>query len=120
MPAAAVKFGPCGYRFTDYPREGAIWRLPDDERIQRGPTLVILPSGRQVKVPNMLKSSVVAPSMVHEQEHGDDMLQMLKALMQGKKLPADRPNRQMINFDRRPNFFTRQADMGGGSEPAHF
>ena len=117
--AYEISEGPCAYRYTDRPRKGAIWRLPDDDRIRRGPTLVILPSGRQIRVPNFLKNQVVAPSMTHEKQYGDEMTELLKSLVKGERLPGDHPNRQMINFDRRPNFFTRQADMGDGSI-AHF
>jgi len=113
------KPGPCAYRFTNYDRKGAIWRLPDDERLQRGYTYTILPDGRMVKVPASLKQKVHAPSQVHEQKHGSEMVELLKSLMEGRKLPGGEENRQLINFDRRPNFFTRQADLGNG-DVAHF
>jgi hypothetical protein len=110
--------GPCGYRFTNYDRKGAIWRLPDDRRLVRGYTYTILPDGRNVRVPTAQKQSVSAPSEAHDQKHGSEVMEMLQALMKGQKLPNDQ-NRQMMNFDRRPNFFTRQADLGDGDH-AHY
>ena len=125
MVAAALgrgqtyKPGPCAHRFTNYDRKGAIWRLPDDERLVRGYTYSVLPDGRMVKVPAALKQHAGAPSEIHDQKAGSEMVELLRALMEGKKLPGDSENRQMINFDRRPNFFTRQADLGDGNV-AHF
>ena len=51
MPANVFEGGPCAYRFSDYLRLGSIYTLPDDLRLQRGPTLVILPEGREIEVP---------------------------------------------------------------------
>ena len=93
--------------------------LPDDLRLQRGPTYGILPDGQMVKVPNSVKKQVYAPANGHDQKYGSEMMELLNALLEGRKLPSAEENRGMVNFDRRPNFFTRQADIGGG-DAAHF
>ena len=93
--------------------------MPDDERLQRGPTYGILPDGKMVKVPNSVKHNTVAPSDMHEQKYGGEMMELLNSLMEGRKMPKAEDNRGMVNFDRRPNFFTRQADIGDG-HVAHF
>jgi hypothetical protein len=111
--------GPLGYRFTNQDRKGSILTRPDDERLQRGPTYGILPDGKMVKVPNAVKHNTVAPSDMHEQKYGGEMMELLKSLMEGRKMPKAEDNRGMVNFDRRPNFFTRQADIGDG-HVAHF
>jgi hypothetical protein len=113
------KPGSCGYRFTNYDRKGTILRLPDDRRLVRGHTYTILPNGRMVKVPAALKQKVSAPAEVHDQEEGAEIMDVLKALMEGRKLDPGNSGRTLQNFDRRPNFFTRQADLGGG-DMAHF
>ena len=113
------KPGPCGRRFTNYDRKGAIWRLPDDRRLVRGHTYTILPTGRMVKVPTALKQKVAAPAEVHDQQEGAEIMDVLRALMEGSKLDTGNSGRTLQNFDRRPNFFTRQADLGDGNV-AHF
>ena len=111
--------GPLGYRFTNQDRKGSILTMPDDERLQRGPTYGILPDGKMVKVPNAVKNHTVAPSDGHDQKYGGEMMELLKSLMEGRQMPRAEDNRGMVNFDRRPNFFTRQADIGDG-HVAHF
>ena len=111
--------GPLGYRFTNKERIGSILTLPDDLRLQRGPTYGILPDGQMVKVPNSVKKQVHAPANGHDQKYGSEMMEVLNALLEGRKPPSAEENRGMVNFDRRPNFFTRQADIGGG-DAAHF
>ena len=111
--------GPLGYRFTNQDRKGSILTRPDDERLQRGPTYGILPDGKMVKVPNAVKADIVSPADMHDQQYGKEMTELLKALMEGRQMPNAEDNRGMVNFDRRPNFFTRQADIGGG-HVAHF
>ena len=111
--------GPLGYRFTNMDRKGSILTLPDDERLVRGPTYGILPDGSMVKVPNAVKADIVSPADMHDQQYGNEMQEILKALMEGRQMPSAEDNRGMINFDRRPNFFTRQAHIGDG-HMAHF
>ncbi len=110
---------PCGRRFTNYDRKGSILTLPDYLRLVRGHTYTILPNGRMVKVPAALKQKVSAPAEVHDQEEGAEIMDVLRSLMEGRKLGGQNSGRTLQNFDRRPNFFTRQADLGGG-DMAHF
>ena len=39
MPAEALTGDPMSYRFYGYPRPGSIYRLPDNPRLVRGPTV---------------------------------------------------------------------------------
>ena len=108
-----AKAGPCAYRFWDYPRKGAIWRLPDDTSLVRGPTLVNLPHGKQIRVPANFKMSAASPAQVHDSQDQDSMMKQLANLLQGKAPPSAREQGARPNFDRRPNFFPRQAQLGG-------
>mgnify|MGYP003716314843 CR=1 FL=1 len=49
------------WRFFDTPLLGSWRHLPDDLSLQRGPTIVILPDGRRLRVPAMTKRIVQAP-----------------------------------------------------------
>ena len=72
------------WRFFDNPLKGH-WRyLPDDLSLQRGPTIVILPDGRRLRVPAMSKRSVHAPGNKHDADEGEDMLKSLQAMLAGK------------------------------------
>ena len=66
MPTDALYADPCAWRYSDYPRPGSIYRLPDLVRLVRGPTLVLLRSGKEIKVPAQLKSEVASPAEVHD------------------------------------------------------
>ena len=58
-----VKYGdPCAWRYCDHPRPGSIYTLPDVPELVRGPTLVLLPSGKEIRVPRM-ERNVVACEM---------------------------------------------------------
>ena len=95
------------WRFTDRPLKGH-WRyLPDDLSLQRGPTIVILPDGRRLRVPAMSKRSVHAPGNKHDGEDGDNMLKSLQALLSGKRDPRTQPGFQAQGRQRR------------GAAPAH-
>ena len=52
MPRNVFRGGPCAWRYSDYLRTGSIYTLPDDHRLQRGPTIVRLPSGRELRASN--------------------------------------------------------------------
>jgi len=62
--------------------------MPDDLSLQRGPTIVLLPDGRRIRVPAMSKRNVQAPGDHHSAKDGADVLARLQALLQGKKQPA--------------------------------
>ena len=76
------------WRFFDTPLVGSWRHLPDDLSLQRGPTIVILPDGRRIRVPAMTKRLVQAPGDAHDAKDGDDIVQALQAMLQGKKAPA--------------------------------
>ena len=73
------------WRFFDNPLVGSWRHLPDDLSLQRGPTIVILPDGRRIRVPAMSKRNVQAPGDHHSAKDGEDILKSLQALLQGKK-----------------------------------
>ena len=76
------------WRFFDTPLVGNWRHLPDDLSLQRGPTIVILPDGRRLRVPAMTKRVVQAPGDEHAAKEGGDIVQALQAMLQGKKAPA--------------------------------
>ena len=76
------------WRFFDTPLVGSWRHLPDDLSLQRGPTIVILPDGRRLRVPAMTKRIVQAPGNEHDAKEGDDIDKTLQAMLQGKKAPA--------------------------------
>ena len=84
MPANVFQGGPCAYRYTDYPMPGSIYRLPDDMRLQRGPTLVRLPGGREVRVPANERRSVSTMTQQHDMNSAQSRMQMMMALLRGK------------------------------------
>jgi len=91
MPANVFQGGPCAYRYTDYPRPGSIYTLPDDMRLQRGPTLVRLPGGREVRVPATERRSVATQSQQHDMNSAQARMQMMMALMRGKPSYPEAP-----------------------------
>ena len=91
MPANVFEGGPCAYRFSDYLRLGSIYTLPDDLRLQRGPTLVILPEGREVEVPATQKRNVAAQSEHHDMRGAQAKMMQLLAMISGKKRAPDPP-----------------------------
>ena len=76
---------PMSWRFYDYPRPGSIYRLPDIPSLVRGPTLVRLPSGRDIQVPAQFKQEVVVPGHVHENAAGKGSMQELLNMLTGKR-----------------------------------
>ena len=76
--------GPCAWRYTDYLRTGSIYTLPDDHRLQRGPTIVRLPSGREIRVPATHPRNVQSQGQVHDTKSAQAQMQQLLALLSGK------------------------------------
>lgn len=64
---------------------GTIFRLPDDQALQRGVTFTILPDGRSLRVPAMNRITVRASSQKHEEDGDHDMMQALQDILMGKK-----------------------------------
>ena len=52
MPADAMYADPCAHRYFNYPRPGSIYTLPDIPSLVRGPTVVLLPSGKEMEEVN--------------------------------------------------------------------
>ena len=84
MPRNVFQGGPCAWRYMDYPRVGSIYRLPDDHRLQRGPTLVRLPGGGEMKVAASHPRNVQSNGQVHDTKSAQLQMQQLLALLSGK------------------------------------
>ena len=76
---------PQAYRYYDHPRPGSIFRLQDIPQLVRGPTLVMLPSGKEIKVPRMARNDVKAPAEIHQSLQGQGKLEGLMKLLAGKQ-----------------------------------
>ena len=88
MPADAIsRYGPCAYRFIDYPRPGSIYTMPDIPSLVRGPTIVRLDNGHDMIVPANFKQDVKSMAQTHDMEDGDSLLKQLSAMLSGKKVP---------------------------------
>ena len=84
-----VKYGdPQAYRFCDHPRPGSIYRLLDIPELVRGPTIVLMPSGKEVEVPRMAKNDIQAEADIHAATHGQLKLEDLLKLLAGKQGPS--------------------------------
>jgi len=88
MPADALISDPCAWRYFDYPRPGSIYTLPDNLRLVRGPTVVLLPSGKEIQVPAQMKRLVASPAEVHDAADGQDKMQQLLKLLTAKQGPS--------------------------------
>ena len=86
---ADVKYDdPLLHRFCDPPRPGSIYSLPDIPQLVRGPTLVLLPSGKEVPAAEFTRQDVAAPAEVHDAKVGQQKLQSLLKILQGKQGPS--------------------------------
>ena len=118
MPAEAMYAGPCDWRYFDYPRPGSIYTLPDIPSLVRGPTVVLLPSGKEIKVPAQIKQEVASPAEAHDVGDGKDKMQQLLKLLSAKQGPAAPPGFKIGRapaFQRsaeHPREQIRQARMG--------
>ena len=79
---------PQAYRYSDHPRPGSIFRLPDIPQLVRGPTLVLMPSGKEIKVPRMAKREIQAHADIHAAVQNTGKLQDLLKHLLGKQGPA--------------------------------
>ena len=71
------------WRFFDSPLRGSWRHLPDDLSMVRGPTIVILPDGRSLRVPAQMKNDVVAPGDKHDADDGNSILQSFQKMLRG-------------------------------------
>ena len=79
---------PQSYRYCDHPRPGSIFRLLDIPELVRGPTVVLLPSGKEMKVPRMARRDIQAKADIHAAVQGQGNLQQLLKLIGGKQGPS--------------------------------
>ena len=91
MPANVFNGGPCAYRYTDYPMPGSIYSAPDDLRLQRGPTLVRLPGGKEVRVPATERREVAAASQMHDMNSAQAKMAMMMAMLSGRPAQPQAP-----------------------------
>jgi len=110
--------GPCAWRYFDYPRTGSIYTLPDLVRLVRGPTVVLMPSGKEIRVPAQVKHMTAAPAEIHDQRESQGKMQQLLKLLtakQGPTAPAGFKIGRAPAFQRsaeHPREQIRQARMG--------
>ena len=84
-----VKYNdPQAYRYCDHPRPGSIYRLQDIPALVRGPTVVLLPSGKEIEVPRMARRDIQAKADIHTAMQGQGKLQGLLQLLAGKQGPT--------------------------------
>ena len=88
MPSDAMYADPCAHRYFDYPRPGSIYTLPDIPSLVRGPTVVLLPSGKEIKVPAQMKQHVASPAETHDLGDGKDKMQQLLKILSAKQGPS--------------------------------
>ena len=88
MPAEAMSSDPCAYRYFDYPRPGSIYTLPDIPSLVRGPTLVMMPSGKEIRVPAQMKQMVASPAETHDVKDGQGKMQDLIKMLGAKQGPS--------------------------------
>jgi hypothetical protein len=91
MPVNIMSRDPCAWRYTDYLRTGSIYTLPDDHRLQRGPTLVVLPDGKEIKVPATSVRKVASQSQQHDTQKAQasmaDLLKLMTLKPTGPPVP---------------------------------
>ena len=76
---------PCAWRYCDHPRPGSIYTLPDVPELVRGPTLVLLPSGKEIRVPRMERNVVASKAETHDYKDGASKLQDLLKMLSAKQ-----------------------------------
>ncbi len=79
---------PQAYRYCNHPRPGSIYRLQDIPHLVRGPTVVLLPSGKEIKVPRMARRDIQAKADIHAAVQGQGKLQDLLKSLVGKQGPS--------------------------------
>ena len=112
---------PCAHRYFDYPRTGSIYTLPDIPSLVRGPTVVLLPSGKEIKVPAQMKQMVASTAETHDaKDSGSKMQELLKLLTakQGPSAPSGYKIGRAGAYQQakdHPREQVRRARLGGGT-----
>lgn len=88
MPSDAVYADPCAWRYFNYPRPGSIFTLPDIKQLVRGPTVVLMPSGKEIQVPAQIKQMVASPAETHDAGDSQDQMKQLMKVLSGKQGPV--------------------------------
>ena len=86
----APKAKAVNWRYSDNPRPGSIYRLPDDMSLQRGITYTYLPDGRSMRLPSMNKMMVRASAEGHQEDENQDIMSALQQIISGKRPTAGR------------------------------
>ena len=101
MPTDAMYADPCAWRYYDYPLIGSIYHLPDIRSLTRGPTIVRLRTGREVRVPASNPRQVRAPAQKHDSVDASFHLKALGNLLQGKRQKDGPGGVPGISYERR-------------------
>ena len=99
MPVDAMYADPMAHRYYDYPIVGSIFRLPDIKSLVRGPTIVRLRTGVEVRVPPTHPKHTTVPAQVHDTRDHQGAMSSLMAMLSGKRQAAARAT-EGISFDR--------------------
>ena len=118
----------CSRRFYDYPMRGSIYRLPDDPRLIRGPTLVKMDDGKDIRVPANFKADIKSGAQTHDDKANDGVMQQLMQMMQGRKPTGPKAQKgfglELPGFANpmpgRGQNLPRQGGMLGGGRHGHF
>jgi len=99
MPVDAMYSDPMAYRYYDYPIVGSIYRMPDIRSLVRGPTIVRLRTGVEVRVPATHPKHTTVPAQVHDTRDSQSEMASLMAMISGKRAAA-KSQTEGISFDR--------------------
>ena len=90
MPWDAMELGgdPCAWRYYDYPRPGSIYRMLDIPELVRGPTVVLMPSGKEIQVPAQVKQMVSSPAEIFDIKDSQSRMGQLLKLLSAKQGPS--------------------------------
>ena len=90
MPWDAMELGgdPCAWRYYDYPRPGSIYRMLDIPQLVRGPTVVLMPSGKEIQVPAQVKQMVSSPAETFDIKDSKSRMSQLFKLLSAKQGPS--------------------------------
>ena len=106
----------CSRRYTSYPRPGSIYRKLDDPRLIRGPTLVKMRTGRDMKVPANFRKDMRSQAQSHDMASNKGVMEQLAAMLQGRKPEGPEPQK---GFGLQMPGFARPMPGRGQNMPRH-